>query len=102
MIRQGLALTAVLITAYGAGSIAFHHLFPALSNDLLGAHVDAFFAGFAVLFLVVIGATSTWRFVGLVGRDRMPAVRWIVVLFVLERRRFLLAWFCCFCCFCFA
>jgi len=82
--RQKLTLAAVLIAAYGLGSIAFYRVFPELSDDPLGAHVDAFFAFFAVLFLVVIAVTSTWRFVGLVGRDQVPAIRWIVVLFVLE------------------
>lgn len=82
MNRRKLLLAVALLAAYGVGTVAFHFVFPDLSDDALGAHVDVFFAFFTAVFVAVIALTSNWRFVGLVGRDRVPAVRWIVVIFI--------------------
>jgi membrane protease YdiL (CAAX protease family) len=82
--RRRLVLAAVLIATYGLASIAFSAVFPDLSDDPIGAHLDAFYLGFALLFVVVIAATKSWRAVGLVGRDTVPALRWVQTIFVVE------------------
>lgn len=79
--RFGLALGLILL--YMFGGMALGRLLPSAGDDL-GDRVSLTLGAFAVLFLIVIGITRNWRFVGLVGRDQKPAVRWIVVLFVLQ------------------
>ena len=73
------SLAMALIAAYGLGAILLGLAFPGSSDDLLGAHVDLFYGGNALLLLVVLAITSNWS---LVGRDRITAMRWIVVVFV--------------------
>ena len=85
-------MAGALIALYGLGAVVYGWVFPGLSDDAMGAHVDLFYGGFTVLFLAVIAATSGWRAVGLVGRDRHPVVRWIVVLAVVDLL-FLLSYF---------
>lgn len=83
MDRRDFGIAAGLILLYVFGGMALGKVLPS-PGDHFGDGIAWSFAIFAILLLVVVAATRGWRFVGLVGRDKKPAVRWIVVLFVLQ------------------
>ena len=82
MLRGKLLLALALIASYGAGLIIASRLDPGTADQPMGASIDLIFGGFSAFFLLVIAVTKSWRFVGLVGRDQSPAIRWIVAIFV--------------------
>lgn len=77
-------LAIALILVYVAGAVAYNLFVPDASEDTLGKKIDFSLLGQSVFLLIVVAVTSSWRRVGLVGRDMKPAIRWIVGLFMLQ------------------
>ena len=84
MKKRAFIISIGLIIAYVAGLLVWDKIMPTSVADSINVGVAWYYVGFTVLFLAYLAVSRGWRRVGLVGRDRMPAIRWIVVLYVIQ------------------
>lgn len=78
------ALAIGLIVAYLGGLLVWSAVFPSPDGEKFGDRLGVYYLLSSVVLLAVVAIIRGWRFTGLVGRDRIPAIRSIVVIAVLE------------------
>ena len=84
MKKREFVISIGLIVAYVAGLLVWDKVVPTSVEDSINTGIAWYYAGFSVLFVAYLAVSRGWRRVGLVGRDRTPAIRWVVVLYVIQ------------------